>query len=509
MRNEESAPLPRGFRQRRSRRRVVREALTGAAALAAGRALLDPLAARAQNTATPVAGQTRDLATPVAVPGSQGPIGVPENVPIDHLIVIFLENRPFDHLYGLFPGANGLLSPGAVIPQSDADGTIYTTLPPVVNSWTTPPSVDKRFPDDLPNEPFLIEKYVPLTEIVPSPTHRFYQHQLQVNGGRMDRYVVWSDTGGLPLGHYDTAQLPLFPYAREHTLCDNFFTGAWGGSMLNHIWLIAAATPLWPSAPADQIARPVFDSGGALIGLEHDGNVTPDGYCVNDVQPFYAPYQAGTPVVERMPPQLADTIGDRLTAAGVSWAWYAGGWDDAVAGKPAATFEFHHQPFSYYERYGEGMPGREHLQDETRFLASLEDGALPSVSYIKPLGIYDEHAGYSAVEAAEDHTVQLIEAVKASPYWERAAIVVTYDDFGGWYDHVAPPPIDRWGPGGRVPALVISPWARPGYIDSTPYDHTSILKFIEWRWGLPPLTSRDANAWGLLNAFDFLSPARG
>jgi acid phosphatase len=276
--------------------------------------------------------------------------------------------------------------------------------------------------------------------------------------------------------------------------------------MLNHIWLIAAMTPFWPGAPADQIAQPIVDGGGALIGLQRDGNVTPDGYCVNDVQPFYAPFQAGTSVDERMPPQLAPTIGDRLSDAGVSWAWYAGGWDDAVAGKPAPTFQFHHQPFSYFSRYGEGMPGRQHLQDETRFLSSITDEALPAVSFIKPLGLFDEHAGYSAVESAESHAVELIEAVKASPYWERSAIVVTYDDFGGWYDHVAPPPIDRWGPGGRVPAIIVSPWARKGYVDSTPYDHTSILKFIEWRWSLAPLATRDASAWSLLPAFDFGAP---
>jgi phospholipase C len=304
-------------------------------------------------------------------------------------------------------------------------------------------------------------------------------------------------------------KLPLYPYARDFTLCDNFFTAAWGGSMLNHIWLISAATPLWPNAPADQVAAPIFDSGGALIGLKNDGNVTPDGYCVNDVQPPYAPYQDGTPVTERMPPQLAATIGDRLSAAGVSWAWYAGGWDDAVAGHPAPTFQFHHQPFSYFVPYGEGMPGRAHLQDETRFLASLEDGTLPSVAFIKPLGIDDEHAGYSAIEVAESHAVELIEAVMASRFWERAAIVVTYDDFGGWYDHVAPPAIDRWGPGGRVPAIIVSPWARKGFIDHTPYDHTSILKFIEWRWGLAPLTTRDALAWNLLPDFDFGAPSSG
>jgi phospholipase C len=204
-----------------------------------------------------------------------------------------------------------------------------------------------------------------------------------------------------------------------------------------------------------------------------------------------------------MPPQLGPTIGDRLTDAGVSWAWYAGGWDDAVAGRPAPTFQFHHQPFSYFSRYGEGMPGRAHVQDETRFLESLADGSLPSVAFIKPLGIYDEHAGYSAIEAAEQHAADVIDAVQASPFWERAAIVVTYDDFGGWYDHVAPPPIDRWGPGGRVPAIIVSPWARKGFVDSTPYDHTSILKFIEWRWGVAPLSTRDAMAWNLLPAFDF------
>jgi phospholipase C len=206
---------------------------------------------------------------------------------------------------------------------------------------------------------------------------------------------------------------------------------------------------------------------------------------------------------------LAATIGDRLTAAGVSWAWYAGGWDDAVAGQQAPNIQLHHQPFSYFAPYAEGMPGRPHLQDETRFLASLTDGTLPSVAFIKPLGIDDEHAGYSAIEVAESHAVELIEAVMASPFWERAAIVVTYDDFGGWYDHVPPPAIDRWGPGGRVPAIIVSPWARQGFIDHTPYDHTSILKFIEWRWGLAPLTTRDALAWNLLPAFDFGAPSRG
>jgi len=442
-------------------------------------------------------------ATPRATPVAGGGGVSSATFPVDHVVVVFLENHTVDNLYGLFPGANGLGSPGAAILQTDRAGRPYETLPPVVNADPSP-RPDPRFPADLPNAPFPLERYVPLDRILPSPVHRFYQHILQLNGGRLDRYVAWTDSGALPMGYNDTAKLPLFPYAREYVLADNCFTAAFGGSMLNHIWLIAAATPVWPNAPADKVARPVSDAAGTLVDLAQDGDVTPDGFVVNDVQPFFPPYLAGTAEADRMPPQTLPTIGDRLSEAGVSWAWYAGGWDDALAGRPAPTFVFHHQPFSYFARYGDGTPGRAaHLEDEAAFFASLADGTLPHVSFVKPLGEFDEHAGYAAIAASEQHAADLIEAVKATPYWERTAIILTYDDFGGWYDHVAPPAVDRWGPGGRVPMLVVSPHARRGVVDSTPYDHTSILRFIEWRFGLAPLTERDRYASNLLPAFAF------
>jgi acid phosphatase len=479
--------LPHPLAATTSRRTLLRRAAAGGLAAALAGAGRRPLLAK----------QATPLATPLAAPPA------PTAIPIDHVIVVFLENRAFDNLYGLFPGANGLTSPGAAIPQTDTTGRPYPTLPGVINAYPAP-RPDTRFPDDLPNAPFPIERYLPLNQIAPSPVHRFYQHQLQINGGRMDRYVAWTDSGALPMGYNDTTNLPLYPYARRYTLADNYFTGAFGGSMLNHFWLIAAATPTWPKPPAAKVAAPLFDSGGRLIGLTRDGDITPDGYVINNVQPFFPPYEAGTAASDRMPPQTNPTIGDRLSAAGVPWAWYAGGWDDAVAGHPAPTFVFHHQPFSYFATFGDGTPGRAaHLKDESAFEASLENGSLPAVSFVKPLGRYDEHAGYAAVAASEQHAADIIERVNASPYWDRAAIVITYDDFGGWYDHVAPPAVDRWGPGGRVPALIVSPYARSGYIDHTPYDHTSILKFIEWRFGLPPLTTRDTYAYNLLPAFDF------
>ena len=475
-----------------SRRGILRSAAGVLAAVAL------PRHGRAQD-ATPGIG-----ATPVGEPsgelGTAGALGARDDVPVEHLVVVFMENHTFDNLYGLFPGANGLGSPGAIVPQTDKAGRPLATLGPVLGEDGTP---DQRFPTDLPNAPFPMEAHIGLDEIAPSPVHDYYQNILQANGGRMDRFVAWTDAGAATMGYFPTELLPLYPFARDYTLCDNYFVSAWGGSMLNHIWLIAAATPVWPAAPAHQVAQPVFDRWGNLIGLTKDGNVTPDGFCVNDVQPFYPPYQAGVEVIDRMPPQTLPTIGERLSDAGVSWAWYAGGWDDAEAGRPDPLFIYHHQPFSYFAPYGPGMPGRAHLQDETRFFDALRDGTLPAVSFIKPLGRFDEHAGYAAVLDSEQHAVEIIEALQDSPYWEKSAVVVTYDDFGGWYDHVAPPPFDRWGPGNRVPAIVVSPWARRGHIERAPLEHCSILRFIEWRWGLSPLAARDAHALNLEVAFDF------
>jgi len=105
--------------------------------------------------------------------------------------------------------------------------------------------------------------------------------------------------------------------------------------------------------------------------------------------------------------------------------------------------------------------------------------------------------------AGDRHTAELVKAIQDSAYWKSAAIIVAFDEGGGLWDHVAPPKIDRWGPGTRVPAIIVSPYAKKGFVDKTVYDTTSILRFIEWRWNLQPLGERDAKANNLLNAFDF------
>ena len=184
------------------------------------------------------------------------------------------------------------------------------------------------------------------------------------------------------------------------------------------------------------------------------------------------------------------------------------GWNDALAGHPDEPLSLVPilplNSHSYFAPYADGTATRAaHLKDETDFRAAIANGTLPAVSIVKPTGSNDEHPGYSVVEEAENHAVSIIEALKGAGYWDDTAIFITYDDFGGWYDHVPPPVKDRWGPGGRVPLLVISPHARPGFVDHTEYDTTSILSFIEWRYGLAPLGERDRNANNLLPAFDF------
>jgi acid phosphatase len=205
-----------------------------------------------------------------------------------------------------------------------------------------------------------------------------------------------------------------------------------------------------------------------------------------------------------MPPLTVPTIGDRLSEKGISWAWYAGGWKDAVAGHLDPSFQFHHQPLNYFVPYSEGAAARdEHLKDAEDFVAALSTGALPAVSFVKPIGAKNEHLGYATLLEGQEYVAGLVKRVQESPAWKDSVIIITYDESGGRWDHVPPPKVDRWGPGLRVPAIIISPFAKRGFVDHTNYETTSILKLIEARWGLPPLTSRDAAANNLLNSFDF------
>ncbi|HVO88311.1 MAG TPA: acid phosphatase [Casimicrobiaceae bacterium] len=462
---------------------------------------------------------------------------------IDNIVVIYAENRSFDHLYGLFPGAEGIASatPEQFV-QLDHDGKPMATLPAV---WGADGKADARFPRNLPNRPFRIDAppvNMRLDQVLPSPIHQYWQNQEQIAGGRNNHFAAMTTVGGWVMGYFDGSSMKMWQWAREYTLADHFFMGAFGGSFLNHFWLVCACTPEFRDAPAKiraqvepdgRLKRRPGSPPSALNGPVQlfDGQVTPDGYAVNTSQPSYQPSgvvpaangdrnladPAGNPV----PPQTQKTIGDTLSAKGVSWVWYAGAWNAAVADgrqdprakraiiynrtAPSPNFQPHHQPFNYFARFAPGTADRAaHLKDYEDLVHDIDAGTLPRVTFYKPAGRDTEHPSYTDVLTGDVHIAALLERLRRSPQWGSMLIVVTYDENGGFWDHVAPPSGpgwgDRWGPGTRIPAMVIGPFVKKGYIDKTSYDTTSIAKLITRRFGLEPLPGVRANAGDLTNA---------
>ncbi len=467
---------------------------------------------------------------------------------IGHILVIYAENRGFDHLYGMFPGANGIANATAEQKtQLDHDGTKL----PFLTVWKGN-GPDPRFPK-LPNGPFRIDAdpiNARLSDVLPSPIHAFYHNAEQINGGRNNMFAAMSNVGAWSMGYVDGSALRLWQWARDYTLADNFFMGAYGGSFLNHQYLICACAPSFRNAPADVTATldadgrmtKTADSPSATVGpvkIASTTQVTPDGFAVNTTQPPYqpsgiAPAPGGNPAVvdtvvnktmgPALPAQTASTIGDRLTDKGVDWVWFGGGYKAAsedgaralaerkviYTGKDGAlNYQPHHQPFNYYSRFAPGTADRaRHLQDGEALIAAIDAGSLPPVAFYKPVGIFTQHPSYTDLVRGDAHIADLLEKIRANPkLWADTVVVVTYDENGGFWDH-APVPrgpgwSDRWGPGTRVPALVISPFAKKGNVDHTAYDTESILKLITRRFKLDPLPGLRANMGDLTNALTF------
>jgi len=438
---------------------------------------------------------------------------------VQHIIVIYLENHSFDNLFGLFPDADGIAAAGETKIQVDPEGHPYTFLPRVQRLVKKPDGsktseIDPRFPNNLPNQPFSIDAFVPIGVATGDLIHRYYDQIEQIDGGRMNKFAAYSDARGLAMGFYDGSQTKLWDYARRYTLADHFFHAAFGGSLLNHFWMICACTPRYENAP--ESIRAKFDTGGHISQLGQTGVlrtdlVTPDGYVVNTIFSQFGPHPENPPLpFDNLLPPIASkqvpTIGSRLSDKKIPWAWYSGGWDDAVAGHPSKDFQFHHQPFAYFDNYEELIRER-HLLDGKDFIWDIVHGTLPQVTFYKPIGELNEHPDYANVLEGDEHLDNLLHLIEQSPIWSSSIIIVTFDESGGYWDHVPPPVIDRWGPGMRVPTVIISPFAKKDFIDHTTYDTTAILKLIETRFGLDPLGERDKNSKDMTAAFDFAKPA--
>ncbi len=416
---------------------------------------------------------------------------------IEHVVVIYLENRSFDHLFGAFPGANGLANAGAAAGQVDEKEQPYEFLPAPLDLRPKSPVPYGQITARLPNGPFPLDRYYRPDQQLGSLIHAYYQQQAQINGGKMNRFALASDAKGYAMGYWDASRLMLWDYATRYTLADNFFHAAFGGSFLNHFWLVCACTPVYPNAPAKLVAK--LDATGAMVT---DGGVTPDGYAVNTLEPVGGPHDPNLDPARLLPVQSLPTIGDRLSEKGINWAWYSGGWSEAEAGTaPEGTFSYHHQPFAFFARFQKGNPDRaKYLKDLQDFLADIDRGTLPAVAFYKPRRGINQHPSASDVVSSDRHAGEILQRLEKSPQWPKMLVIVTYDENGGFWDHVAPPVRDRWGPGTRVPTILVSPFAKRGFVDHTPYDTTSILKLIEARFELVPLTAADARADPMLNA---------
>ncbi|MBN1147850.1 MAG: alkaline phosphatase family protein [Anaerolineales bacterium] len=316
-------------------------------------------------------------------------------------------------------------------------------------------------------EPFRIgENDVQLDD----PDHSENTHQLQYNQGRMDGFVYAlnqrNQDGRLAMGYYDKQELPYYwNIADNYVLFDRFFSSAAGGSFINHVYWVAGAPGI----------------------AEDDG----------DLQAVLAE----TP-----------TIFDRLEEEGISWKFYVQNYEpnltyrtvDQYPGNRASQVVW--APLLNFDRFIDDPQLSSHIVDLDEYFDDLANGTLPQVAYMVPSGP-SEHPP-SSLKSGQRFVKSLIQALMQSQYWEKSAFLWAYDDWGGWYDHVPPPQVDDYGYGFRVPALLVSAYARQGYIDSTALDYTSALKFIEDNWGLEPLAERDAQANSIIQAFDFTQPPR-
>jgi phospholipase C len=282
--------------------------------------------------------------------------------------------------------------------------------------------------------------------------------------GFVDAYNRTGQQGAVPLGYYDDRDLPYYyNVADNYVLFDRFFSSAHAGSVWNHLFWVTGS----PGNPASDSLPP-----GGFTDLP--------------------------------------TIFDRLETAGISWKFYVQNYDPTNTFRNPASGDRASQtvwvPLLAYDRYIDDPKLFSHIQDIGQYFKDAQEGKLPAVAFIAPAGSSEHPPG--RIQAGQTFVRTIVSEMMRSPQWPSSAFLWSYDDWGGWFDHVKPPMVDAYGYGFRVPTLLVSPYARKGFVDHTTTDYTSALKFIEQNWRLTPLAERDREAASIAGAFDFTQPPR-
>jgi len=397
--------------------------------------------------------------------------GTPRS-PIEHIVFVAKENRSFDHYFGAFPDAGNDLN------QSTTARCYRKSNPSVVDSFTMPAAHD------------------PMPQDVSHANSTFYTayHNGKMDGFCHERGAVVSSTGeDIADSQMRTGDIPNYwSYAKKYGIGDRMFASWRGASFGNNVFAVAAQTGRYSTVLGRRAiyGNPQDPQGGSHTwGCNNSANTTVSMIDLqgklSDVFPCFS--------FPSMPNLLDD--------AGLDWRYYsAQDGSHFVHSGVAAIRSLRCAPGDAPPCTGANPYWDSHVVDGTKILSDAANGTLPAVSWY--LAKETEHPPKTAC-AGENATVRAVNAIMQGPEWDSTAVVVWWDEWGGFYDHVKPPTIDHFGYGFRVPLIVLSPYAKQGYIDHSTGEFDSMLKFIEDNWGLAPLTSRDANAPSLADVFDF------
>jgi phospholipase C len=382
---------------------------------------------------------------------------------IQHIIYIIKENRSFDSFYGTFPGANGATTAKISTGQTINMG---------------------HLPDQMPHD---------------ITGHGWFDAITGSDGGKMDRFdlVTGGSTNGDYLGFAQLRQADIpnyWKYAQNFVLADNMFSSLQGASFPNHLYTIAAQSGgVWNNTLQ-------IDGHGQIWGCDANPNAQVPALDLNRI------------VTKPFPCFDFQTLADLLDGAGLSWKYYA-------PSKGSAGYVF--STYDAINHIRNSSEWASHVVPDTQFAIDAAAGKLPNVAWVVTTGkssFGGSGGGTSSVDnnehppgstcSGENWSVTQLNALMNGPDWSSSAVFITYDDFGGFYDHVAPPPVDIYGLGPRVPLLIISPYAKTGVVSHTQYELSSLIKFAEEVFGLPSLGQRDVSANDTTDSFDFSQSAR-